>query len=62
MIPLGSCTLKLNSAIEMIPITWSGFAGLHPFAPADQAQGYAELIKELEDNLVAVTHYDHISL
>ena len=62
MIPLGSCTLKLNSAIAMIPITWAGFAGIHPFAPQDQVQGYLELIKELEDTLVAVTHYDHISL
>lgn len=62
MIPLGSCTLKLNSAIAMIPITWDGFAGIHPFAPVDQVQGYIELIKELEDNLVAITHYDQISL
>ncbi len=62
MIPLGSCTLKLNSAIAMIPITWSGFAGIHPFAPEDQVQGYKALIKELEDNLASVTHYDCISL
>jgi glycine dehydrogenase len=46
----------------MIPITWSGFAGLHPFAPADQVQGYMELIKELSDTLIAVTQYDCISL
>jgi glycine dehydrogenase len=62
MIPLGSCTLKLNSAIEMIPITFDGFAGIHPFAPKDQVKGYLELIKELSDCLVAVTHYDCISL
>jgi glycine dehydrogenase len=62
MIPLGSCTLKLNSAIAMIPITWPGFAQIHPFAPKDQVQGYMEMIKELENNLVAVTQYDAISL
>jgi glycine dehydrogenase len=62
MIPLGSCTLKLNSAIAMIPITWSGFAGIHPFAPHDQVPGYLELIRELSDNLSSVTHYDNISL
>jgi len=62
MIPLGSCTLKLNSAIAMIPITWAGFAGIHPFAPKDQVQGYMELIRELSDNLCSVTHYDQISL
>jgi glycine dehydrogenase len=62
MIPLGSCTLKLNSAIQMIPITWAGFAGIHPFAPKDQVQGYMELIKEITDNLIAITQYDCISL
>ena len=62
MIPLGSCTLKLNSAIEMIPITFAGFAGVHPFAPRDQVPGYVQLIKELESNLVAITHYDCVSL
>lgn len=62
MIPLGSCTLKLNSAIQMIPITWPGFSQIHPFAPRDQVQGYVEMIKELENNLVAVTQYDAISL
>ncbi len=44
MIPLGSCTMKLNAAAEMMPITWPEFANVHPFAPADQAQGYAEMI------------------
>ena len=62
MIPLGSCTLKLNSAIEMIPITFAGFAGVHPFAPRDQVPGYVSLIKELESNLIAITHYDCVSL
>ena len=55
MIPLGSCTLKLNSAISMIPITWNGFANVHPFAPKDQVQGYMEMIKDLENNLIAIT-------
>jgi len=55
MIPLGSCTMKLNSAICMIPITWYGFANMHPFAPVDQAQGYMAMIEEIEDNLVAIT-------
>ena len=55
MIPLGSCTLKLNSAIAMIPITWHGFASIHPFAPKDQVTGYTELIKELTQNLIAIT-------
>lgn len=61
MIPLGSCTMKLNSAVCMIPITWRGFAGLHPFAPPDQTQGTLAMIREIEDNLVAVTQYDAIS-
>ena len=62
MIPLGSCTLKLNSAVEMIPITWNGFAGVHPFAPRDQVQGYMQLIKTLQEDLCAVSHYDYVSL
>lgn len=61
MIPLGSCTMKLNSAICMIPITWYGFSNMHPFAPIDQAQGYQAMIEEIEDNLVAITQYDAIS-
>ena len=61
MIPLGSCTMKLNSAICMIPITFSGFANLHPFVPIEQAQGFAQLIEEIEDNLVAITQYDAMS-
>jgi len=62
MVPLGSCTMKLNSAIEMIPITWNGFASIHPFAPKDQTPGYNAMIKELEDNLIAITGYDCISI
>ncbi|MER2528789.1 MAG: aminomethyl-transferring glycine dehydrogenase [Candidatus Competibacter denitrificans] len=62
MIPLGSCTMKLNATTEMIPITWPEFANLHPFAPLDQAQGYAELFADLERMLVACTGYDAVSL
>jgi glycine dehydrogenase len=62
MIPLGSCTMKLNATAEMIPITWSQFAALHPFAPQDQAKGYTALIGELESMLCAVTGYDAVSL
>ena len=62
MIPLGSCTMKLNATSEMLPVTWPEFAALHPFAPADQAQGYAELIGDLERMLCAVTGYDAVSL
>ncbi|WCO65032.1 aminomethyl-transferring glycine dehydrogenase [Iamia majanohamensis] len=62
MIPLGSCTMKLNAAAEMEPITWPGFAGLHPFAPLDQSEGYRELIADLERWLVEVTGYGAVSL
>jgi glycine dehydrogenase len=62
MIPLGSCTMKLNATTEMIPITWPEFADLHPFAPSDQTRGYARLIGELESMLVEVTGYDAVSL
>lgn len=62
MIPLGSCTMKLNAAAEMEPISWPEFAGVHPLAPADQAQGWHELIRELSDWLVAITGYDVVSL
>src|SRR5208283_4524156 len=57
MIPLGSCTMKLNAAAEMIPVTWREFAHMHPFAPADQTAGYRELIAALERMLCAVTGY-----
>ena len=62
MIPLGSCTMKLNAATEMIPITWNGFSGIHPFAPLDQADGYLELIRRLESWLCEITGYDAVSL
>ncbi len=62
MIPLGSCTMKLNATSEMIPITWEEFSGIHPYAPNDQAAGYLELIGELEDYLCAATGYDAVSL
>jgi glycine dehydrogenase len=62
MIPLGSCTMKLNATTEMEPITWPGFAGIHPFAPAEQAQGYLELIQQLERWLAALTGYDAVSV
>ena len=62
MIPLGSCTMKLNAAAEMEAISWPEFAGLHPFAPAEQARGYQQLIGELADALTEITGYDAISL
>ena len=62
MIPLGSCTMKLNAAAEMIPVTWPEFGSLHPFAPADQAQGYAELAEKFSEMLCSVTGYDAFSL
>jgi len=62
MIPLGSCTMKLNATAEMIPVTWREFAHLHPFAPAGQTQGYRQMIAELERMLCAVTGYAAVSL
>jgi glycine dehydrogenase len=62
MIPLGSCTMKLNATAEMIPVTWPGFAHIHPYAPSDQTAGYAQLVHELEAMLLAITGYDAISL
>ncbi len=62
MIPLGSCTMKLNATVEMIPVTWPEFGALHPFAPPDQAAGYLTMIRELEAMLCAVTGYDAVSL
>ena len=62
MIPLGSCTMKLNAAAEMEPISWPEFAGLHPFAPPPQAGGYQELIESLEVRLAKITGYDAVSL
>lgn len=62
MIPLGSCTMKLNAAAEMVPVTWEAFANMHPFAPLDQAKGYLQMIEELETMLCKATGYDAISL
>lgn len=62
MIPLGSCTMKLNAAAEMTPITWPQFADVHPFAPAEQVGPYVEMITELEQWLAAITGYDAVSV
>ncbi len=62
MIPLGSCTMKLNATSEMIPISWPEFSRLHPFVPLDQTQGYAEIIKELERFLSEITGFPSVSL
>ncbi|WP_370162746.1 aminomethyl-transferring glycine dehydrogenase [Limimaricola soesokkakensis] len=62
MIPLGSCTMKLNSAAEMMPVTWDEFALMHPYAPRDQAAGYMEMIEDLSAKLCDVTGYDAISM
>ncbi len=62
MIPLGSCTMKLNSTTEMIPVTWAEFGDMHPFAPADQAKGYEEIFQTLEQWLCEITGFDAMSL
>ena len=62
MIPLGSCTMKLNSAAEMMPVSWREFSLLHPFAPKDQAKGYDEMISDLSSKLCDITGYDAISM
>lgn len=62
MIPLGSCTMKLNASSEMFPISWPEFANIHPFAPSEQTTGYRHMIDELEQQLCAVTGYDAVSL
>lgn len=62
MIPLGSCTMKLNATSEMIPVTWREFAMMHPFAPLEQAQGYQQLFEELEEMLAEITGFDAVSL
>ena len=62
MIPLGSCTMKLNAAVEMEPISWPGFADIHPFAPADQTRGYQRLVGDLSAWLAEITGYDAVSL
>jgi glycine dehydrogenase len=62
MIPLGSCTMKLNATTEMEPVSWPEFAGIHPFAPVDQVEGYLALIRQLESWLAEVTGYDRVSI
>jgi glycine dehydrogenase len=62
MIPLGSCTMKLNAASEMIPVTWPEFSSVHPFAPVEQVQGYAQVIGELEQSLAEITGFAAVSL
>lgn len=62
MIPLGSCTMKLNATTQMIPVTWRNFSAMHPFAPLDQAQGYQQLFEELEEHLAEITGFDAVSL
>ncbi len=62
MIPLGSCTMKLNATSEMIPVTWAGFGQLHPFAPMSQAEGYLEMFRQLEHDLAEVTGFAGVSL
>jgi len=62
MIPLGSCTMKLNATAQMLPITWPEFAEIHPFVPPDQALGYKELIDDLSDKLCQITGYDALSM
>ncbi|RTE66126.1 glycine dehydrogenase (aminomethyl-transferring) [Amphritea opalescens] len=62
MIPLGSCTMKLNATAEMIPVTWPEFSNIHPFAPADQVTGYHKMLSSLEEQLVEITGYDAVSL
>lgn len=62
MIPLGSCTMKLNAATEMIPISWPEFGNIHPFAPINQAEGYMEMIEDLKHDLAIITGFDDISL
>ena len=61
MISLGSCTMKLNAAVEMLPLSWPEFGNVHPYAPADQTEGYSELMKELEHDLAAITGFDAVS-
>jgi len=62
MIPLGSCTMKLNATVEMMPVTWPSFSDMHPFAPQDQAAGYQEMFKDLGEVLCDITGFDSFSL
>src|SRR5206468_9915253 len=61
MIPLGSCTMKLNAAAEMLPVTWTGFSRMHPFVPVEQAQGYGEIFRDLEAALCEITGFAAVS-
>src|SRR5438045_943298 len=62
MIPLGSCTMKLNATSEMLPVTWLEFSSIHPFAPTDQTHGYSELFTQLEKWLAEITGFTAVSL
>jgi len=62
MIPLGSCTMKLNAAAQMEPITWPEFAEIHPYAPAEQTRGYQKMLQQLDEQLQEITGYDAFSL
>lgn len=62
MIPLGSCTMKLNAAVEMLPLSWSELSNVHPLAPKDQVEGYMQMIRELENDLAVITGFDACSL
>ncbi|MDR3184302.1 MAG: aminomethyl-transferring glycine dehydrogenase [Prevotellaceae bacterium] len=62
MIPLGSCTMKLNAAVEMLPLSWPEFYNIHPYAPASQTEGYLQIIRELEHDLAVITGFDAVSL
>ena len=62
MIPLGSCTMKLNAAAELMPVSWDEFANIHPFAPSSQVRGYKKIIDDLENWLCDITGFDAISL
>ena len=62
MIPLGSCTMKLNAVAELIPVTWPQFSGIHPFAPPHQQKGTAQMVDELERALASITGFDDCSI
>ena len=62
MIPLGSCTMKLNATSEMVPISWPEFSNMHPFAPVNQTEGYKNLISDLENYLIKITGFDAVSM
>lgn len=62
MMPLGSCTMKLNAAVEMLPLSWRGFTELHPFAPLEHARGYLAMMQELKEKLKVITGFEAFSL